>query len=246
MTSLAWLAPGQPFPPTRQALDDPAGLLAAGGDLSVDTLLRAYRAGIFPWYSDDQPILWWTPDPRLVLFPGDFHLSRRLRRTLTHSRWRYSLNTAFEQVVRLCATTPRHGQRGTWITADMARAYQRLHQAGHAHSLEIWQGDDLVGGIYGVRIGRVFFGESMFSLVSNASKAAMATLCRLHDELQFDLLDCQVESAHLLSLGATSLARADFEQHLARLTSVATPAWPVRAPAELPFPSTSTGSSEHR
>ena len=235
MTALAWLAPGQPFPPTDQALDDPAGLLAAGADLSVDTLLRAYRAGIFPWYSEGQPILWWSPDPRLVLFPESFHGSRRLQRTLARDHWRYSLNRAFDAVVQLCASTPRHGQRGTWITPDMARAYQRLHHAGQAHSLEIWQDDTLVGGIYGVRVGRVFFGESMFSLARDASKVAMATLCRLHGELQFDLLDCQVESAHLLSLGATTLPRTRFEQRLAILTREDTPPWPVTRPAPLPM-----------
>ncbi len=235
MTALAWLAPGDPFPPTSQALEDPAGLLAAGADLSTSTLLRAYRRGIFPWYSDGQPILWWSPEPRLILFPEHFHASRRLLRSLRQPHWRFSLNTAFERIIEACADTPRRGQGGTWITAEMHDAYCQLHRLGHAHSLEVWHGNEIVGGIYGVRVGRVFFGESMFSHARDASKAAMAMLCRIHDTLQLELLDCQVESAHLLSLGAEVLPRREFEQHLAALTLTDTPPWPVIAPGVLSF-----------
>ena len=238
MTSLAWLAPGDPFPPASQALDDPAGLLAAGADLSANTLLRAYRRGIFPWYNDGQPILWWTPDPRLVLFPEHFHASRRLLRSLRQPHWQFSLNSAFERVIDACAHTPRRGQGGTWISAEMRPASCRLHRLGHAHSLEVWHGSELVGGIYGVRVGRVFFGESMFSHARDASKAAMAMLCRIHGTLQMDLLDCQVESAHLLSLGAQLLPRTEFEQQLALLTDVDTSPWPVIAPGTLSFANT--------
>ena len=235
MTALAWLAPGDPFPPTSQALEDPAGLLAAGADLSTSTLLKAYRRGICPWYSDAQPILWWSPEPRLVLFPEHFHASRRLLRSLRQPHWRFSLNTAFERIIEACADTPRRGQGGTWITAEMHDAYCQLHQLGHAHSLEVWHGNEIVGGIYGVRVGRVFFGESMFSHARDASKAAMAMLCRIHDTLQMELLDCQVESAHLLSLGAEILPRREFEQQLAALTLTDTPPWPVIAPGVLSF-----------
>lgn len=240
MTALAWLAPGDPFPPTSQALDDPGGLLAAGADLTTSTLLKAYRRGIFPWYNDGQPILWWSPDPRLVLLPERFHSSRRLLRSLRQPHWQFSLNTAFEQVIAACADTPRRGQGGTWITDEMRNAYCRLHRAGHAHSLEVWHGDRLVGGIYGVRIGRAFFGESMFSHARDASKAAMAMLCRIHGALQMELLDCQVESAHLLSLGAEILPRKAFEQKLAVLTAADTPPWPVIQPGELSFASTAS------
>lgn len=238
MTSLAWLAPGDPFPPTSQALDDPAGLLAAGADLSANTLLRAYRCGIFPWYSDGQPILWWSPEPRLVLFPERFHASRRLLRSLRQPHWQFSLNSAFDRVIEACADTPRRGQGGTWITDQMHDAYCQLHRLGHAHSLEVWHDSELVGGIYGVRIGRAFFGESMFSHARDASKAAMAMLCRIHGTLQMDLLDCQVESAHLLSLGAEILPRREFEQQLAVLTVADTPPWPVIEPGVLSFMNT--------
>lgn len=233
MSALTWLAPGDAFPPTSQALDDPEGLLAAGGDLSPATLLNAYRLGIFPWYSDGQPILWWSPNPRLVVFPQHFHVARRLRRTLRKNDWQYSLNYAFADVIDACAATPRHGELGTWITADIRSAYCELHRLGHAHSLEVWQQQQLIGGIYGVRIGRMFFGESMFSHVSNASKAAMAMLCQLHTTLSFELLDCQVESNHLLSLGAENLPREKFERNLERLVDQQTSPWPTIAPGTL-------------
>lgn len=229
MPQLSWLAPGQPFPPSSQALTDPDGLLAAGADLAPATLLRAYRQGIFPWFSPADPILWWSPDPRLVIIPEQFHLARRLRRTLRRTDWQFSLNQAFAEVVCNCATSNRRDQQGTWISPAMAAAYQRLHQLGHAHSIEVWQQDKLVGGVYGVRIGAVFFGESMFSRCRDASKAALATLCQLHRPLRLALLDCQVESAHLLTLGAVSWSRQQFEQALARLTESDTAPWPVTA-----------------
>jgi leucyl/phenylalanyl-tRNA---protein transferase len=235
VTALTWLAPGDPFPRTDQALDDPQGLLAAGGDLSPATLLRAYRRGIFPWYSDGQPILWWSPSPRLILRPNAFHCSRRLLRSLRQPHWQFSLNSAFDQVIDACAHTPRRGQGGTWITAEIRDAYRQLHRLGHAHSLEVWQNGTLAGGIYGVRVGRVFFGESMFSHARDASKATMAMLCALHRLLQFELLDCQVESAHLLSLGATCVSRQAFEQMLTELTSQDTSPWPVLAPGTVSY-----------
>ncbi len=206
---LPWLLPGDPFPPAEAALREPDGLLALGGDLSPPTLLRAYRSGIFPWFSEDQPVLWWSPDPRLVLFPGEFHLSRRLWRTLRRGAFRFSFNRDFAGVIRGCAE-PRPGEPGTWITPAMRQAYERLHARGHAHSVEVWQDERLVGGLYGVRVGGVFCGESMFSRQPNASKCALALLCGLHRALDIALIDAQVSSDHLLRLGARNIARARF------------------------------------
>lgn len=233
MPRLTWLAPGDPFPPTNAALADPEGLLAAGADLSPSTLLKAYRQGIFPWYSDEQPILWWSPDPRLVLFPGDFHLSRSLVKTLRTKSFRFSLDHAFPEVIRACAHTPRFGQPGTWLTDEMIGAYDRLHELGHAHSVEVWQDDELVGGLYGIGMGHVFFGESMFSHVTDASKCALALLCALRKELSLKMIDCQVESAHLVSLGACTLSRTDFEHRLKNLVQSEEPAHWHQPPAAL-------------
>lgn len=211
-TRIAWLRPDDPsdaFPPLESALKEPDGLLAAGGDLSVERILYAYRHGIFPWYDEHQPLLWWSPDPRCVLQPGDFHLSRRLRREVRRSTAEVRFNTAFRDVVIACAA-PRPLQQGTWITPEMIGAYERLHQEGWAHSIEIWQNDELVGGLYGLAIGRAFFGESMFSRVANASKLALLTLSRSMDNGEFGIVDCQVISAHLLRLGATLVPRKDF------------------------------------
>jgi len=212
MTRLAWLSDTGDlgwFPPVSQALKDPDGLLAAGGGLSVERLLAAYRRGIFPWYNDGQPVLWWSPDPRNVLFPSEFHRSRSLRKSLRTRRYTTSIDTAFAAVVQACAE-PRASGPGTWITADMAAAYGRLHALGYAHSIETWHDGRLVGGVYGVCLGRVFFGESMFSRATDASKVALA---RLVDECLVRgivLIDCQVASAHLESLGSRPLRRSEF------------------------------------
>ena len=209
---IAWLSPADSadaFPPVERALRDPDGLLAAGGDLSSDRLLYAYRHGIFPWYEDGQPILWWSPDPRCILRPDSMHVSRRLRRAIRQSDATVHVNTAFAEVMRACAA-PREGQPGTWITPEMMAAYEQLHQSGWAHSIEIRHDGQLVGGLYGVAIGRAFFGESMFSRHSNASKFALLALCRgLHDPA-FEVIDCQVVSPHLTSLGAELVERRRF------------------------------------
>ena len=190
------------------------GLLAVGGDLSEARLLLAYRMGIFPWYADREPILWWSPDPRLVLFPEEFRVSRRLRRVLRQDRFTLTLDQAFERVIEACATIPRRGQDGTWITPGMIAAYGDLHRAGYTHSVECWEEGALVGGVYGVSLGRCFFGESMFSRVANASKVALAALVDQLAAWQFDMLDCQVTTKHMLGLGAREIPRAAF---LARL-----------------------------
>lgn len=209
---IAWLSPDDPpeaFPELDQAFTEPNGLLAAGGDLSAERLLYAYRHGIFPWYDEGQPILWWSPDPRCVLVPGKFHRARRLQRFLKSAEFHVSFNNAFDQVIAACAGH-RDTQAGTWITNDVIQAFSTLHRAGWAHSVEIWLGTSLVGGLYGLSIGRVFFGESMFSHESNASKAAMLALCAELSERQFRILDCQVDSPHLASLGATLMRRVEF------------------------------------
>ena len=217
--SLPWLPadPHAPFPPAQQALREPNGLLCAGGDLSVPRLLAAYRAGAFPWYSPGEPILWWSPDPRMVFRTDGVHLSSRFRRQFRRSGWRIRADTAFAQVIDACAHSPRTGQRGTWIGEDMQRAYIALHHAGHAHSLEVFDGERLVGGIYGVAAGRMFFGESMFSAESGGSKIALAALAGLLREWNWPLIDGQVENPHLSSLGAVTLPRGEFLQQVALL-----------------------------
>ncbi len=210
-----WLHPDpdSPFPPVEHALRDPDGLLAIGGDLTPQRLLRAYRAGIFPWYSEGQPILWWSPDPRMVLLPGALHVSRSLCKTLRRQRFRLSMDQAFEEVITACAA-PRRDDAGTWITDEMRIAYCRLHQRGHAHSVEAWQAGELVGGLYGVALGGVFFGESMFSRVSDASKVAFVHLVRQLERWGFGLVDCQVHTGHLARLGARPIPRTEFMQRL--------------------------------
>ena len=200
------------FPPPDHA--EPDGLLAVGGDLSSDRLLLAYQMGIFPWYGVGLPILWWSPDPRLVLEPGDFHVSRRFGRTLRKGKFRVTMDRSFAAVIGACATAPRRGQDGTWITHDMQRAYIRLHELGYAHSVESWLEGNLVGGIYGVSLGKCFFGESMFSYESDASKAAIATLIERLNQWQFHMLDAQVTTRHLLSLGAKEMPRKLFLEKL--------------------------------
>jgi len=211
-------APDAPFPDPRQALTEPDGLLAVGGDLSPPRLLNAYRAGIFPWFSDGQPPLWWSPDPRTVFATGRVRLSSRFRRQLRGSAWVLRADTAFDQVLQACASAPRPGQDGTWITADMAQAYGQLHRLGHAHSLEVW--DDtgtLVGGIYGVAIGRMFFGESMFSACSGGSKAALAGLSHVLRGWGWPLIDAQVANDHLTRMGAEPMPRDRFLRKIADL-----------------------------
>lgn len=202
--------PASPFPPAELALSDPDGLLAFGGDLSPQRLLNAYRHGIFPWYSQGQPILWWSPDPRLVFRTDALHLSRRLRRSLRGKDWTLSADTAFAEVLAACAESPRRGQLGTWIVPEMRAAYLALHALGHAHSVEVWEGERLIGGIYGIAVGRMFFGESMFSFASGASSAALAGLCLRLADWGWLLLDAQVVSAHLLRLGAVEMPRRQF------------------------------------
>lgn len=213
MKPLHWIEPDEPpecFPDPVSALRDPDGLLAAGGDLSPARLLAAYRRGIFPWYNAGEPILWWCPDPRAVLYPAELHISRSLARTLRRSRFSFTLDRDFAGVIDGCAQTPRRGQPGTWINPAMHSAYRRLHALGHAHSLEVWQNGILVGGVYGVAVGRVFFGESMFSRARDASKAALVVLLCQLPRWGFPLLDCQVASPHLTSLGSRLIPRSDF------------------------------------
>ncbi len=227
---IRWLNEDDPpgaFPPVSAALREPDGLLAAGGDLSSERLLEAYRRGIFPWYDEGQPLLWWAPDPRCVFLPGDLHVSRRLRRDLRRSTAELRFNTAFGEVIRACAQ-PRSYGPGTWITRDMVAAYEQLHDEGWAHSIEVWQDERLVGGLYGLAIGSALFGESMYSDAPNASKFCLVLLDELLQEGCLGLVDCQVQSSHLLSLGASTIARADFTTRLEALCDPAVhfDSWP--------------------
>ena len=208
----------QRFPDANKALTQPNGLLAQGGDLSPQRLVAAYSQGIFPWYSAGDPILWWSPHPRLVLRPADFKLSRSLRKRVKAAKWRISVDCAFLPVIHACAHAPRPGQNGTWIVPEMIAAYTRLHRLGVAHSVEVWEADRLVGGLYGLAIGRMYFGESMFSSVPDASKAALWALCsRLHS-WGWPLIDCQQETPHLMSLGAQTMSRPAFLEEIKQLT----------------------------
>ncbi len=222
---IPWLSPGQDFPPAEQAFVQPNGLLAAGADLQPETLLHAYARGIFPWYSPGEPVLWWSPDPRLVLRPSEVYISRRMRRTLRQP-FTITLDGCFTDVIDACAA-PRAGETGdgsgTWITPEMRQAYITLHQLGHAHSLEVWREDRLVGGIYGIAIGGAFFGESMFMRARDCSKVALICLCQWLHHHGFALLDCQVESAHLLSMGASNVPRAGFCREVGELAKLPGP-----------------------
>lgn len=209
-TQLPWLKPEDPFPPVTDALDDPNGLLCAGADLSPARLLDAYRHGIFPWYGEGEPVLWWSPSPRCVLYPDRFKCSRSLLKVDRNAGFRVTCNQAFTDVILACG----HVRTSTWITPEMAAAYTRLHRTGWAHSVEVWLGDELVGGLYGLAMGRIFFGESMFSLVNDASKIALLHLCRALTAQGFHMIDCQQETEHLLSLGAECISREDFQQTL--------------------------------
>ena len=214
--TIPWLDDRDPFPPAAKALRDPNGLLAAGGGLSTERLLDAYARGIFPWFGEDDPVLWWSPDPRMVLWFRDLHVSRSLRRSIRSHRYAVTLDTAFPQVMAACAE-PRATEDGTWITAGMMDAYSRLVELGYAHSVEVWSEGALAGGLYGVAMGRMFFGESMFSRRTDASKVALVYLVRQLEAWGFELVDCQMPTAHLASLGAREIRRADFLEQVRRL-----------------------------
>jgi leucyl/phenylalanyl-tRNA--protein transferase len=229
---IPWLDPDDPFPPVEHAAREPNGLLAAGGDLSVARLVSAYGSGIFPWFNEDQPILWWSPDPRMVLFPSELKISRSLAKTLRNARFEVRADTAFRNVIRNCRM-PRQGQDGTWITGPMVEAYCKMHEAGIAHSVETWLDGELVGGLYGLALGRAFFGESMFTHINDASKVALATLVRQLELWGFGLVDCQMNTAHLATFGAREIPRADFTRQLRELIhypSIPAP-WRLAPPA---------------
>jgi leucyl/phenylalanyl-tRNA--protein transferase len=211
---LTWLQRNSlEFPPLNKALREPNGLLAAGGDLTAKRLLAAYRHGCFPWYQDGQPLLWWSPDPRTVLLPDELHVSRSLSKCLRQQRFKVTFDRDFAAVIQACAA-PRSYSDGTWITGEMQTAYQELHALGHAHSVEVWLDDQLVGGLYGLAIGRLFFGESMFSRADNASKVGFVTLCQQLHQWDFVLIDCQMPTDHLHSLGARTISRDAFANYL--------------------------------
>ena len=213
---IPWLDPESPFPPLETALARPNGLLAVGGDLSPSRLIDAYRRGIFPWFNEGEPILWWSPDPRMVLFPQELKISRSLRKTLKRGNYEIRADSAFKQVMEACAA-PRGEHTGTWIHAEMIAAYGRLHEMGMAHSMETWIEGDLVGGLYGVGQGKMFFGESMFSRVSDASKIAFVHLVAQLQRWGFEMIDCQMKTEHLASLGAREISRNEFRQKLKEL-----------------------------
>jgi leucyl/phenylalanyl-tRNA--protein transferase len=229
---IPFLGPRDPFPPVESALSEPNGLLAAGGDLSARRLIDAYTRGIFPWFGDDDPILWWSPDPRMVLYTSEIHISRSLRKTIRSGKFRVTLDSCFRQVLEGCAE-PRRRQDGTWITAEMAEAYDHLFRLGYAHSVEVWADDRLAGGLYGVAVGRMFFGESMFSRVPDASKVALVGLSLQLELWGIACVDCQMATTHLSSMGAREIPRRQFLRHVRQL--VAKPAIPApwRADADL-------------
>ena len=226
---LTWVDPAAPLPHASSALDEPDGLVAAGRDLSARRLLEAYRGGIFPWYSTGQPVLWWSPDPRMVLFVDEFKLSRSLAKTLRRVRreghWQISLNTDFEAVMNQCAQ-PRPDQDGTWITPAIISAYCDLHRMGYAHSVEVREDGELIGGLYGVSIGRMFYGESMFARRTDASKTALAGLVWMLKAQQFTMIDCQQTTSHLASFGGRAIPRQVFLEQIAALTAQPSPDWP--------------------
>ncbi|BFM07191.1 leucyl/phenylalanyl-tRNA--protein transferase [Halioxenophilus aromaticivorans] len=217
------------FPPTSSALDYPNGLLAAGGNLTSERLITAYSLGIFPWYSEGEPILWWTPSPRCVVYPSQAHCSRSLSKVIRKGTFQVTSDTCFSEVIGLCGET-RQQQEGTWITQELKSAYIQLHRLGYAHSVEVWQRDTLAGGLYGLALGDVFFGESMFSLAPNASKVAFIWLAEQLQQRGYRVIDCQVTSSHLLSLGAQEIDRCEFEHLLL----------PLRRFSDLPKPGSLT------
>jgi leucyl/phenylalanyl-tRNA--protein transferase len=216
---IPWLDVGEPFPPVTSALRSPNGLLAAGADLSTARLLDAYARGIFPWFGEGDPPLWWSPDPRMVLWLSELHVSRSLRRTIRSQRYEVTLDRAFRDVMLGCAE-PRGDRDDTWITDEMVDAYVRLADDGYGHSVEVWSGPNLAGGLYGVALGRMFFGESMFSRGPDASKVALALLIKQLERWDFELIDCQMATAHLASLGAREIPRSEFLRHVERLAQL--------------------------
>lgn len=222
---IPWLSAAAPFPSVENALSVPNGLLAAGADLSPERILAAYRQGIFPWFNPGEPVLWWSPDPRMVLVPSEFKLSRSLRQRMKKGGYEIRVDTCFRQVMQACGE-PRDGQYGSWIGSSMLEAYTRLHLMGFAHSIETWIDGELAGGLYGLAIGHMFYGESMFARHTDASKLALAHLCSQLEKWNFGLIDCQMETAHLASLGAKPISRAAFVRELkglVELTSVPEP-----------------------
>ncbi len=231
---IPWLDGAPDFPSLQQALAQPNGLLAAGGGLDPPWLLAAYRQGIFPWFNPGEPILWWSPDPRLVLLPDELRISRSLRKTLRRRHFDIRVDSAFSAVIEACAA-PRAPGLGTWISAEMRDAYQAMHELGYAHSVETWRDDRLVGGLYGMALGRVFFGESMFSIDSDASKVALVHLVRFLRTRGYVMIDCQMKTAHLMSMGAREIARQQFrevlDQHVCTLQPVHQ--WPAESMADM-------------
>ncbi len=213
---IPWLTSDLSFPPPERALIEPNGLLALGGDLSCKRLIQAYSKGIFPWFNQDEPILWWSPDPRMVLFPAELKISRSLRKALQKHDYQISADRSFDQVIAACAAPRRH-QGGTWINSGMIKAYRELHRTGHAHSVETWIDGKLAGGLYGVALGRAFFGESMFSRTTNASKIAFVHLVKQLAHWRFGIIDCQMKTAHLASLGAREIPRTQFTRIIEEL-----------------------------
>ncbi len=216
MISIPWLGPAYDlFPPLEAALDNPNGLLAAGGDLSPERILAAYRRGIFPWFNPGDPILWWSPNPRTVIYPDQFHISKSLRKALKKGIYHVTFDNCFEDVMRACAA-PRIYADGTWIGEDIIVSYTALHRRGYAHSVEVWQENQLVGGLYGMALGKIFFGESMFSRADNASKFGFAHLVRQLNQWNFELIDCQIANDHLFTLGAVEIPREEFQKILVK------------------------------
>ncbi|MBA2484129.1 MAG: leucyl/phenylalanyl-tRNA--protein transferase [Nitrosomonas sp.] len=221
---IPWLTADSPFPPLEMALTEPNGLLAAGSDLSPQRLISAYRKGIFPWFNEGEPILWWSPDPRMVLFPSELKISRSLKKVLKKGHYKICVDRHFEQVIRSCATAPRQGQLGTWIHPEIVAAYTTLHKMGLAHSVETWIDDKLAGGLYGISLGKVFYGESMFSSITDASKIALVYLVKYLELQGVSMIDCQMKTAHLASFGAREIPRKEFSQKLFELAAYPDPA----------------------
>ncbi len=236
MSQLIWLEPDSiDFPPTRTALEDPNGLLAAGTTLSCEQLVAAYQRGVFPWFEDGQPVLWWSPSPRLVLLPEELHISKSMKKLLKKGAFDVTTDLVFDEVVQHCAA-PRPDQQGTWITEEISDAYQEMHLRGLAHSVEVWQNGQLVGGLYGIAMGQIFFGESMFALSANASKYGFICLVQALKQLNYKLIDCQVHTNHLASLGAKEIPRHDFENYLLNFIKdgALTAEWPKDLSREQP------------
>jgi leucyl/phenylalanyl-tRNA--protein transferase len=217
---IPWLQQSDPFPPLDSALREPNGLLAGGGDLSTQRLLAAYRRGIFPWYNDGQSILWWSPDPRMVLFPNQLKVTRSLAKRLKKRDYEIRADTSFREVMQACCTAPRDGQDGTWIVPAIIDAYCRLHELGHAHSVETWMDGKLVGGLYGVAMGKMFYGESMFHKVTDASKIAFVHLVRWLEKQGYGMIDCQMHTSHLERFGAREIPRSEFAARLTELVNL--------------------------